>query len=166
MPRRARQESPIRIYHVTSRGNGGLTLFVDDADRRGFLAYLDRVSDSEGWRVYAFCLMGTHFHLVLRADLEELSHGMQRIKGRYGQYVNERRGRWGHVFEARFPSKPIVSERHAVVACAYVAVNPVEAGLCSIASAWPWSSHRAIVSQADAWPFLAPLEELGTTPAA
>jgi hypothetical protein len=61
------------------------------------------------------------------------------------------------------PSKPIATERHAVAACAYVAVNPVEAGLCSTAGAWPWSSHRAILGEADRWPFLAPLEELGIT---
>jgi REP-associated tyrosine transposase len=110
MPRRARQESPTGLYHVTSRGNGELTLFVDDADRSGFLAFLDHVSDPERWRVFAFCLMGTHFHLVLRADLGQLSRGMQRLKGRYGQYLNERRGRWGHVFEARFhPSRSLRS---------------------------------------------------------
>lgn len=163
MPRRAREESPTGIYHVTSRGNGGLTLFVDDGDRRTFLAVLDRVAAAEAWRVYAFCLMDTHFHLVLRAGPAELSRGMQRLKGRYGQYSNERRGGWGHIFEARFPSKPIVTEGHAVLACAYVAVNPVEAGLCATAANWPWSSHSAILGQSNGWPFLAPIEELGTT---
>jgi REP-associated tyrosine transposase len=93
MPRRAPPESPTAIYHVTSRGNGGLTVFVDDADRSGFLAFLNQVSNGESWRQYAFCLMSTHFHFVLRADLERLSRGMERLKGRYGQYLNERLGR-------------------------------------------------------------------------
>lgn len=163
MPRGPRQESPTGIYHVTSRGNGGLHIFGDDADRTGFLAFLCAVADREDWRLYAYCLLGTHVHLVLRSELSSLSRGMQRLKTRYGRYFNARYDRFGHVFESRFPSTPILTERHAVAACAYVAVNPVAAGVCHAASDWPWSSHRAIVGLEAQPTFLAPLNELGTT---
>jgi putative transposase len=143
MPRRARCESPTGLYHVTSRGNGGISIFLDDADRAGFLAFLGKISKVEDWSIYGYCLMGTHFHLVLRAELPKLSKGMQRLKGRYSQYFNNRYARWGHLFEARFASRAIVDERHVVAACSYVAVNPVAAGLCREAAEWRWSSHRA-----------------------
>jgi putative transposase len=161
VPRRTRQESPSGFYHVTSRGNGGLRIFVDDADRAGFLAFLARIAEAQEWLVCAYCLMGTHFHLVLRAELEALSTGMQRLKGRYGQYFNQRYGRCGRVFEGRFPSRPILDERHAVAACAYIAVNPVAAGICDRAEQWSWSSHRAHVAAVTPPAFLASLERLG-----
>jgi putative transposase len=162
MPRRARKESPTRLYHVTSRGNGGVSIYLDDADRAGFLAFLASIATGENWSVFAYCLLGTHFHLVLRAELEHLSRGMQRLKGRYGQYFNGRYARWGHLFEARFPSRPILDERHAVAACSYVAVNPVAAGMCATAAQWQWSSHRAHVGLEPCPTFLQSLESFGT----
>jgi putative transposase len=161
MPRHARQQSPTGLYHVTSRGNGGLAIYHDDADRAAFLAFLASIANAEDWLIHAYCLLGTHFHLVLRTELERLSKGMQRLKGRYGQYFNGRYGRWGHVFEARFPSRPIWDERHAVAACSYVAVNPVAAGLCATAAQWQWSSHRAHVGLDRRPTFLESLESFG-----
>jgi putative transposase len=138
-----------------------LPIYTDDADRAGFLAFLESLTQTNDWLVYAYCLMGTHFHLVLHAELESLSTGMQRLKSRYGQYFNERYARFGHVFQGRFSSRPIVTERHAVAACAYVAVNPVAAGLCHRADEWPWSSHRAHVGHVRPPAFLADLETFG-----
>jgi putative transposase len=161
VPRRAREESPSGLYHVTSRGTGGLVIYRDDADRIAFLAFLARIGVAEDWLVHAYCLMGTHFHIVLAAELERLSKGMQRLKGRYGQYLNGRYDRQGHVFEARFHSRPILDDAHALLATAYLAVNPVAAGICETADGWRWSSHRAHVGLDRPPDFLADLESFG-----
>jgi REP element-mobilizing transposase RayT len=100
------------------------------------------VVQSYRWDCYAFCLMGTHYHVVIAADREALSAGLQRLNGVYAQLFNRRHGRTGHVFGDRFHAWVIADERHVRAACAYVVENPVRAGICATASEWPWSASR------------------------
>jgi len=70
---------------------------------------------------------------------------MQRLHGTYGQAFNRRHAAAGHVFDRRFNSKSVLTDPQLWLTAAYIARNPVEAGLCSAPEAWPWSSHAAIV---------------------
>jgi len=83
--------------------------------------------------------MGTHYHLVLAASRERLSHGMRRLNGAYARRFNKRHGRRGHLFDERFASFAIEDDRHLGAAIDYVLQNPVKAGLCHDARDWPWS---------------------------
>jgi putative transposase len=83
-----RSALPDGIYHVSARAVHGAWLFRDDDDRRTFLGLLALVVERHAWRVHAFCLMGTHFHVIVEAHREDLSWGMKMLNGRYAQGLN------------------------------------------------------------------------------
>ncbi len=126
------------FHHVTVRGTGGIYLFVDDPDRAYFVPLLRSSIDRFRWICHAWCLMGTHYHLVVEAPTEQLSRGMHRLNTLYAMYFNDRHGRRGRLFENRFASWLIRDEAHLQAACWYVLHNPVAAGLCRSAEEWSW----------------------------
>jgi len=143
MPRIPRNHLPPHgLFHVTVRGVGSATIFTADAERRFMLALLAREVLERRWRVVAWCLMNTHFHLIVECELWSLSAGMQRMNGTYAQEFNRRHGRWGHLFGDRFASWFIRDEEHLRNAVDYVLNNPVEAGLAATADDWPWSGRE------------------------
>ena len=81
MPRRPRSELEDGTYHVTARGAGGIPLFTQDVDRLDFLELLARAVRRFRWTCPAYCLMGTHYHLVLEAPIPDLSGGMRWLNG-------------------------------------------------------------------------------------
>jgi putative transposase len=93
----------------------------------------------------SFCLMGTHFHLLLRTPAANLSRGMQHLCGTYAQWFNWKYGRRGHLFGRRFGSVEILDEDHLLNAHRYVALNPVRAGICDRPESWRWGSYRALL---------------------
>ena len=140
MPRNARQESEFDIYHVTARGNGLQTIFLDQYDHRIFLEGLREVI-SEEFEVLAWCLMGNHFHLLVHGPISAVSIAMKALLGKYAVGFNLRYGRVGHLFQDRFYSEPVQSERHLLAAVRYIHQNPVKAGLSPTCD-YPWSSYR------------------------
>lgn len=139
MPRSPRSLLPDGTFHVTSRAIGGEALFRDDYDRALFVEQLTRVSAAYRWACHAYCLMTTHFHLLIETTQDGLSRGMHRLNSSYAQSFNARYGRRGHVFEARFSAYLVEEEDYFETACLYVLQNPVRAGLCDGADEWPWS---------------------------
>ncbi len=82
MARPLRIEYPGAIYHVTSRGNARKKIFLDDIDRKEFLATLGWVVERFGWLCHAYCLMGNHFHLLIETPKPKLSLGMRQLTER------------------------------------------------------------------------------------
>ena len=141
MPRTPRSVlGEYRFFHAYCRGVDGVSIFHDDADRLDWISLLVRTGERFRWRLWTYCLMTNHFHLVLETELEELSRGMHRLNGTYAQRFNRRHRRTGHLFQDRFAVRAITNERRLVATCAYVLDNPVRAGLCSSADDWPWSA--------------------------
>jgi REP element-mobilizing transposase RayT len=130
MPRVLRTQLPDGLFHIATRAVERTPAFFDDVDRIGFLRLLGECVRRFDWDMYAYCLMTTHYHLVLRAAQDALSEGMQRLNGLHARRVNLRIGRRGHLFGARFSSWTIESDEYAAAACRYVLLNPVRAGLC------------------------------------
>jgi REP-associated tyrosine transposase len=124
MPRRPRRRLPDGLFHVTCRGVGGVLIFLDDHDRRRFVLLLAQVCELWGWRVIAWCLLGTHYHLVVESKREQMSHAVHRLNGLYAQRFNRRHERRGHLFESRFSSWVIADEEHLNAAIAYVLETP------------------------------------------
>jgi REP element-mobilizing transposase RayT len=145
MARQPRVNVEDGIYQVYARGNGKARLYLDDADRRIYLRILGRTVVQKRWRCLAFCLMNNHVHLLLETPDANLSAGMQRMHGRYAQTFNGRHGRVGHVFQGRFGAIGVRSDEQLIAAAAYIARNPVDAGLCDHPAAWPWSSFGAVL---------------------
>jgi putative transposase len=134
---------PGGIYHVMSRGNAGGRLYRDDHDREQFLADLAHAVDRYGWLCHTYCMMTTHYHLVLETPQPNLPLGMRHVNGHYASRYNQRHGRRGHVFEARYRSILVEDARYLLAVCRYVVLNPVRAGICDRPEDWRWSSYRA-----------------------
>lgn len=120
-----------------------------------FMAFLGQTVHRFRWTCLAYCLMTNHFHLVLSLSSPNLAKGMHRLNGLYARRFNERHGYVGHLFEARYSSTLIASEKHFLDAIRYVALNPVTAGLCDDPADWEWSSFRATAGLAPCPRFLA-----------
>jgi len=136
-------------------------LFSDGSDCRSFLHGLARAHEEDDLEIHAFCLMGTHFHLVARAEPEVLRRSLQRLKGWYALNFNRKRGRAGPVFDGRYRALPLEMEPHATAAVIYLALNPVRAGLAAHPDQWPFGSHRAHACLEARPHWLAPLDRLG-----
>jgi REP element-mobilizing transposase RayT len=139
MPRKPRPNVAGGIYHVYARGNNRARVFVDDRDRRAYLAILSDVVAEFGWVRLGYCLMENHVHLLIETPEPNLSRGMQRLQCRYTQRFNRRHRRTGHLFQGRFGAVLVTSDRHLATVTSYVARNPVEAGLCKSADSWAWT---------------------------
>ena len=129
------------IYHVVSRGNGRQLIFEDDADRISLLSLLGESANRAGIGILGWCLMPNHVHLILNDCDRGLSDVMQRVLTSYARRFNRKTGHVGHVFQGRFSSTPIESERYLLAAVRYLHLNPERAGICR-AEEYEWSSYR------------------------
>jgi putative transposase len=156
MARRLRLLVPGGAYHVTSRGAARSLLFRDDEDRERFLDLLGKLVARHDWACHAYCLMTTHYHLVVRTPDANLAVGMQQLNGAYAQGFNHRHAMRGHVLESRYGAVLIEREAHLLEAIRYVVLNPVRAGICANPDDWPWSSYRSTIGVTPCPTFLAP----------
>jgi putative transposase len=145
MPRKPRREVAGGVHHVFARGNRKEDIYLEDADRRIYLALLAGVVVRQRWRLLAYCLMQNHVHLLIETAGPNLGWGMQRLHGEYAQTFNRRHARTGHLFQDRYGSVAVTSDAQLWMTAAYIALNPVEAGLCEDPADWPWASHRALL---------------------
>lgn len=130
-----------------SRGNNKNEIFLDDADRHGFLTALAAIGEHHSWRTLSYCLMPNHFHLLIESDVQALSAGMRDLLGGYARRFNRRHDLVGHVFGGRFRAVPVSEDRQVAAVLRYIAMNPVAAGLCRDPVAWPWSSFAATLGR-------------------
>ncbi len=117
-------------------------MFIDDTDRYDFCSRVARTVGRLAWICRAFCLMTTHYHLLLDVGANTLQAGMHRINGQYAQEFNKRHGRWGHLHGDRYAATLVESDAHMLRAYRYIVRNPVRAGLCASPADWRWSSYR------------------------
>ena len=141
MPRAPRVEVEDGIFHVATRSNIRRVAYDDDRDRVVFLKMLESLLPRYGWECHAYCLMTTHYHLIIRTRKPTLAAGMQLLNGHFARTFNHRYGERSHVFGARYLSRQITSEPQLVATIRYIALNPVAAGICKRAADWPWSSY-------------------------
>ena len=129
--------------HLIVRGNNRCDLFIDEQDRHVFLRYLqDAVIDTES-RVHAYVLMSNHVHLLATGSRPAgLSRMVQGIGRRFAKYANRRQSRTGTLFEGRFRSSLIQTERYFLTCMRYIELNPVRAGITLHPRHFPWSSYR------------------------
>jgi putative transposase len=148
VPRAPRSCLPDGFFHVVSRGVFGARIYSDAGDRRRFVELLEQSAKDHRWDCYAYCLMSTHYHLVVESRRRDLSAGMHALNFRHALGFNKRHGRYGALFAERFSARLVEHEQYLYEACAYVVLNPVRAGLCDGAEDWPWSYSRFGLSAA------------------
>src|SRR5258708_27167287 len=138
MSRPLRIEYSGALYHLTSRGNAQEDIFRDDADREAFLAVLAAVVERFEWRLYAYCLMDNHYHLMVETPKANLSLGMRHLNGVYTQRFNRRHGRTGHVFQGRFKAIVVDRQSYLLELSRYVVLNPLRARMVKDPARYRW----------------------------
>ena len=119
--------------------------FRDDVDRMFFLRTLARVTARTHWRCLAYCLMTSHYHLIVDVEDGVLPKAMYSLNFVYARRFNSRYGLRGHVQFDRFGARRIESDDDLLTSFAYVAKNPVKAGLCNRPQDWRWSSYAGTI---------------------
>lgn len=120
-------------------------LYRDDVDRLEFLRHLARVTAETGWTCLAYCLMRSHYHLLVRVEDGVLPRAMHRLNLAYARHHNRRYQLRGHVQFRPYGARRLHDGGELAIAFSYLANNPVNAGLSASAVDWPWSSYRATV---------------------
>ena len=144
MPRSVRKISKTGIYHVMLRGINKQLIFEEPADYLKFLDCLFDVKEISGFKLYAYCLMGNHIHMLIKEVDEPLSSIFKRIGARYVFWFNWKYERSGHLFQDRFKSEPIENDEYFISVLLYIYQNPVKAGLCENATDYIWCSRNQL----------------------
>jgi len=144
MVRLPRLYLPDQPLHVIQRGNNRDLIFAADADYQFYLRCLHEAADTHSVTVHAYVLMTNHVHLLVTPATESsLSKTLQSIGRRYVQYFNFTYQRTGTLWEGRYKSTLIDSERYLLTCMRYIEMNPVRAGMVAHPGDYPWSSYRA-----------------------
>jgi len=153
MARQWRIEYPGALYHVLSRGNGRQAIFLTDGDRDLFLDLLQELSERFTIEVYAYVLMGNHYHLLLKTLDANLSKGMQWFGTAYTRKFNLLNNQSGHLFQGRFKCIIVENDNYLLRLSCYIHRNPIRAGIVERLSDYKWSSYHyyAYRKKAPAW---------------
>lgn len=141
MPRSARIVLPGYPHHVVQRGHNRQAVFAERCDYERYLATLQEFKQQYGVKVYAYCLMTNHVHLLLcPRDSQGIGRLMKRLAGRQTRYRNALEGRSGTLWEGRCKSSPVETDAYLLASSRYIELNPVRARMVSKPEAYPWSS--------------------------
>ena len=152
MPRQGRIQSGTGVYHVMMRGINRQQIFESEEDNRHMLYILSNLHlqyspegtplPSATCTIYAYCLMGNHFHLLIQERAWTIGEIIKSLASSYVYYFNKKYQRIGHLFQDRFKSEPVNDMNYFVTLLRYIYQNPVKAGIVSDAKDYPWSSWR------------------------
>lgn len=144
MPREARLRVAGIPWHVRQRGNNGMAIFGNDSDRELYLGLLAELAPRMGCHVHAYTLMPNHTHLLVTPDeLDCIPHLMKALGERYVAAFNKRHSRYGTLWEGRYRSCLVQTERYLLTCYRYIELNPVRARLCPSPGEFEWSSYAA-----------------------
>ncbi|WP_053955450.1 transposase [Inediibacterium massiliense] len=124
MPRAARIKNEEGIYHIMCRSISEVNLFLEDQDKIKYFQLIQKYKEKFRFKVYAYCLMDNHGHLIIDCNGVDISKIMHSINFCYAQYFNRKYNRHGHLFQDRFKSKLIKDEKYLITLSAYIHNNP------------------------------------------
>jgi len=156
MPRKARNLVKNGCYHVITRGIDQMETFHCDEDRRKYLHLLHKYKRKYKFKLYAWCPMPNHVHLMISSD--KLSKAMQCINLSYSQYHNHKYDRKGYLWQDRYKSYSIEKDKYFANVLQYIEYNPVRARIVENPEDYPWSSYRARVLGKDDFGLLDPID--------
>ena len=143
MARLPRLTLPGYPHHVIQRGNNRQSIFVSSGDRQFLLALLDENARKFEVAIHAYVLMDNHFHLLATPQTANgLPQMMQAVGRRYVRLFNDSHARSGTLWEGRYKSTLIQTDRYLLACMAYIDLNPVRAGICALPDEFAWSSYR------------------------
>jgi len=130
-----------------NRGLSREEVFVEDRDREQFFILMRELTRLWGLKVHAYCLMNTHYHLLLQTPKGELSRAMRHLDGIYTLKFNRLHGRGGPLFRGRYKAILIDAEEYFLTVARYIHHNPVDAGIVRDINQYKWSSHRGYLDK-------------------
>jgi len=149
MPRIGRLVVEGYPHHVVQRGHNRSVVFASPEDFERYLSDLRELKETFGVRLYAYCLMTNHVHLLLgpRESPAALGAFMKALAGRATRYRNRLEGRSGTLWESRYKSSLVQAESYLLACCRYIELNPVRARMVASPQAYPWSSAKERLGQ-------------------
>lgn len=145
MPRRATRLHERAYYHVYNRGVNRCRVFLEDGNYRFFIGRLRLYAAEASAEIVAYCLMPTHYHLLVHLKGGELSSLMHRLGMSYANALNKRHNRVGPLFQGRFQAKLVEKDEYLLHLSRYIHLNPVASGLAARPDEWPYSSYLDFV---------------------
>jgi len=143
MPRQARQKSETGIYHIIIRGNNRQAVFFEEQDYNRFLFTLQKFKPISGYKLYSYCLMRNHAHMLIKTGEEALEQVMRRICSSFVHWYNQKYDRIGNLFQDRFKSEPINDDTYWFTVLRYIHQNPIKAKIVQSPEEYHWSSYKA-----------------------
>lgn len=140
MARKPRIHYPGALYHVMVRGNNGEMILREGAEKSKYLDILAKYKEKLNFKLYAFCIMDNHAHLLIQVESVPLSQIMQRVQQVYTQWYNSKHGRTGHVFQQRYKALLCDKDNYLLQLLRYIHNNPVKANIVN-GIEYQWSSH-------------------------
>jgi REP element-mobilizing transposase RayT len=137
-----------------NRARRGQDLFVNETDYQHFIDLLQDTTDLFNVKVAAYCLMPTHYHLLLQTPDANLSRCMRHLNGVYTQKYNASHSCDGTLFRGRYKSILVDADNYLLQLVRYIHRNPLKAGLVKRLGQYVWSSHRGYLSKAKKWSWL------------
>ncbi len=147
MARTVRTRGESVYHHIVIRGNNRNNVFQKEIDKESYLEIIKKVKMVEGFKLYAYCIMHNHIHLIINVKGNDLSTIMKRVNVSYAMLYNRRKKQVGHVFQERFKSENIEDDKYLLGALRYIHNNPVKAKMVSRASGYKWSSFNDYINQ-------------------
>ncbi|PAB57132.1 transposase [Anaeromicrobium sediminis] len=124
MPRVARVKNDFSIYHIMVRSISEIDLFKEREDKLKYFSLIKKYQLKYQFKIYSYCLMDNHGHLLLDCNGADISRIMHSINFCYAQYYNRKYKRHGHVFQDRFKSKIVDTDEYLAMVSAYIHNNP------------------------------------------
>lgn len=155
MPRIARVKVANMSYHIMIRSIMEIELFKEDEDKEKYFELVGKNQLKYGFKVYGYCLMNNHGHLIIDPAGADISKIMHAINFSYARYFNKKYKRYGHVFQDRFKSKIVDTERYMITLSAYIHNNPKDIpGYESNVEDYPYSSFKEYLNKTDTFGIL------------
>lgn len=143
MPREARVTTENGCYHVITRGNQKQLVFLNHADYEKYLLILAQYKKRFSFKLYCFCLMPNHVHLLIEVKEPNILNKIMRgLNLSYTQYFNFKYKKVGHLWQDRFKSKIIEKDAYLLGCINYIEFNPLRSSLVSHIEEYRWSSHN------------------------
>ena len=135
---------PELIYHVLNRGNNRQIVFAEEQDYLHYLEILKRYKEKFNFKIFAYCLMTNHIHLLLKTSLEgTISQIMKAITIAHTRHYHFKYNTSGHIWQGRFKSPLVSNDEYLLAVMRYVEQNPLRAGMVDDPKNYPWSSFIA-----------------------
>ena len=143
MPRVARILLDNACYHIINRGNQKQNIFQEEPDFEKYLEILRHYKKKYNFKLYAYCLMPNHIHLVIDIrKTSDLAKIMQGLTQTYTVWFNNKYNKVGRLWQGRFKSMLIQKDKYLIDCLQYIELNPVRADITSSPADYSWSSWQ------------------------